>query len=217
MKKTRITESSVSIQDLSSAKVYDRLARQLRDMGWNGIREMLAASLSDGALLEVDPGPGYLGLELARHLGSKSLTGCVVNPVMLAVAQKNAEEYGLPVNYVLGSAAALPFPDGSFDCVVSNGSLHEWETPRQVFDEIWRVLRPGGRFCITDLRRDTALWKQWLMCALVRSRPLRAGLQSSLAAAYTVPELTSILHQTHLAGAQVRRTFLGLCACGEKT
>lgn len=217
MKKSRISEGAAGIQDPAAARQYDRVARQLRDLGWHGINEMLAAGLGGGALLELGPGPGYLGLELARRLGSRSLTGCEASPLMIQIARKNAAEYGMDADYVLGSAMDLPFPDGSFDCVVSSGCLHEWETPRRVFDEIWRVLRPGGRFCITDLRRDTALWKQWLMCALVRSRPLRAGLQSSLAAAYTVPELTSILHQTHLAGAQVRRTFLGLCACGEKT
>lgn len=213
-RKPRISESEAGIQDPATAGMYDRFARQLRDWGWNGVREMLSAGLGCGALLELSPGPGYVGLELARQLGSRSLTGCENSPLMVPIARKNAAEYGLAANYVLGSAADLPFADGSFDCVVSNGSLHEWETPRLVFDEIWRVLRPGGRFCVTDLRRDTALWKQWLLYLLVRYRPLRAGLQSSMAAAYTVPELAGILRQTRLAGAQVRRTFLGLCVCG---
>lgn len=217
MKKPRISESAAGIQDPAAAKLYDRLARQLRDLGWNGVQEMLSAGLGPGTLLELDPGPGYLGLELARQLGSQSLTGCVVNPAMLRIARKNAAEYGLQADYVLGSAMDLPFPDGSFDCVVSNGSLHEWETPRRVFDEIWRVLRPGGRFCVTDLRRDAAAWKQWLMCLFVRSKPLRTGLQASLAAAYTVPEVAAILRQTHLSEAQVRRTYLGLCAWGVKS
>ena len=217
MKKPRISEPAAGIQDPAAAKLYDRLARQLRDLGWNGVREMLSAGLGPGTLLELDPGPGYLGLELARQLGSQSLTGCVVNPAMLRIARKNAAEYGLQADYVLGSAMDLPFPDGSFDCVVSNGSLHEWETPRRVFDEIWRVLRPGGRFCVTDLRRDAATWKQSLMSVFVRSKPLRTGLQASLAAAYTVPEVAAILRQTHLSEAQVRRTYLGLCAWGVKS
>lgn len=216
IKKPRISESEIGIQDPVTAGMYDRLARQLRDWGWNGVREMLSANLGSGALLELGPGPGYVGLELARQLGSRSLTGCESSPLMVRIARKNAQEYGMPADYVVGSAMNLPFPDGSFDCVVSNGSLHEWETPRLVFDEIWRVLRPGGRFCVTDLRRDTAVWKQWLLRLLVRYRPLRMGLESSMAAAYTAPELTAILHQTRLSDAQVRRTFLGLCVCGVK-
>ncbi len=216
IKKPRISESETGIQDPVTAGMYDRLARQLRDWGWNGVREMLSAGLGSGALLELGPGPGYVGLELARQLGSESLTGCGDSPLMARIARKNAAEYGMDADYVVGSAMDLPFPDGSFDCVISNGMLHEWETPRLVFDEIWRVLRPGGRFCVTDLRRDTAAWKHWLMWLVVRYRPLRTGLQSSMAAAYTISELTAILRQTHLSGAQVRKTFLGLCVCGVK-
>ena len=48
----------------------------------------------------------------------------------------------------------MPFDDSSFDAVISNGSLHEWEDSKRVFNEIYRVLRQGGRYCITDLRRD---------------------------------------------------------------
>lgn len=216
MGKPRIRETGAGIQDPVTAKQYDRLARQLRDLGWSGVQEMLSAGLGSGALLEVGPGPGYLGLELARHLGSRSLTGCEASPLMVRIAQKNAAEYGMEANYVLGSAMELPFSDASFDCVVSNGTLHEWETPRRVFDEIWRVLRPGGQFCVTDLRRDTAAWKQWLLWVLVRQKNLRLGLRSSMAAAYTVPELEAILRQTRLAGAQIRRSFFGLRVCGVK-
>lgn len=216
MKKQRIRESEIGVQDPVTAGMYDRFARQLRDWGWNGVREMLSAGLGSGAMLELGPGPGYVGLELARQLGSQSLTGCDVSPAMVRIARKNAAEYGLSARYVLGSAMELPFSDSSFDCVVSNGCLHEWETPRMVFDEIWRVLRPGGRFCVTDLRRDTAQWKHWLLWLLIRHRPLRTGLRSSMAAAYTVPEVAAILRQTRLASAQVRRTYLGLCICGAK-
>ena len=129
MKKPRISESAAGIQDPDAARLYDRLARQLRDLGWNGVGEMLSAGLDSGALLELDPGPGYLGLELARQLGCSSLTGCTASPAMLHIAQKNAAKYGTPAKYVLGSSMDLPFPDNSFDCVVSNGSLHEWEPP----------------------------------------------------------------------------------------
>lgn len=216
MKKMRICGSETGVKDPAVAGMYGRIARQLRDWGWNGVQEMRSAGLGPGALLELEPGPGYLGLELTRQLGFQSLTGCGSSPAMLHIARKNAAEFGLSAEYVLGSAMDLPFPDGNFDCVVSNGSLHQWETPRRVFDEIWRVLRPGGHMCITDLRRDAAVWKQCLLWLLVHYLPLRSGLQSSIAAAYTIPELEAILRQTHLAGVQVHRTFLGLCVCGAK-
>lgn len=217
IKKLRICESEIGVQAPAATGMYARSGRQLRGRSWNGLREIHSAGPGAGALLELEPGPGYLGLELARQLGSRSLTGCGSSTAMLRIARKNAAEYGLPANYVLGSAMALPFPDGSFDCVVSNGSLHQWETPRRVFDEIWRVLRPGGQFCITDLRRDTAVWKQGLLFLFARPKPLRAELRASLTAAYTVPEVAAILRQTHWVEAQVRRAYPGLCAWGIKS
>ena len=115
---------------------------------------MLASGLPAGDLLELGPGPGYVGLELAKKLHPHTLTGCDISPAMLQIAQNNAAAYGIAAQYVLGTVLALPFEDESFDGVFSNGSLHEWERPVKAFDEIYRVLRPGGRYCITDLRRD---------------------------------------------------------------
>jgi SAM-dependent methyltransferase len=48
----------------------------------------------------------------------------------------------------------LPFPDGNLDFVVSTLSLHHWPNPAQAFQEIYRVLKPGGQFLVFDLRRD---------------------------------------------------------------
>jgi len=70
---------------------------------------------------------------------------------MIALAHKNAGEYGLEdrVRYVNASGSRMPFEDGSFDAVFTNGSLHEWADPRATFNEIWRVLRAGGRYFIS--------------------------------------------------------------------
>ena len=75
---------------------------------------------------------------------------------MIAIAQRNAGEYGLAdrVEYVKGDARNMPFEDAYFDAVFSNGSLHEWAHPEDILNEIARVLKPGGRYCISDLRRD---------------------------------------------------------------
>ena len=46
----------------------------------------------------------------------------------------------------------LPFPDGSFDLVVSSLSVHHWDHPDAAVPELARVLRPGGRFVVYDFR-----------------------------------------------------------------
>ena len=50
-----------------------------------------------------------------------------------------------------GAAAALPFPDGSFDAVVSTGSMHHWKEPTAALNEIHRVLKEGCYALIYDL------------------------------------------------------------------
>ena len=75
---------------------------------------------------------------------------------MLTQAIANARLAGVAhqTDFRTADVAALPFPDASLDLVVSTLSLHHWDDPGSIFDEIARVLRPGGAFLLFDLRRD---------------------------------------------------------------
>jgi ubiquinone/menaquinone biosynthesis C-methylase UbiE len=110
----------------------------------------------------------------------------------------------------------MPFEDESFDTVISNGSLHEWENPIRSFNEIYRVLRPGGRYCITDLRRDVHPLKRTLVYLSTQPKEMRPGFITSLNAAYTASEITELLRHSNLCGAKVTDDFFGLCIAGEK-
>lgn len=113
--------------------------------------------------------------------------GLDIGPNLLKMAQKNARDYGLcqRLEYVTGNAATLPFDDESFDGVFSNGSLHEWEEPERIFNEIYRVLKPGCRFYVSDLKRDMSFIIKWLMERMVHPQEMLASLISSINAAYT--------------------------------
>lgn len=216
MTKMRVIETNEGIQAEPTAELFDQFAKIMRDKGWQGVDSMLASGLPAGDLLELGPGPGYVGLELAKQLHPRTLTGCDISPAMLQIAQKNAATYGIAAQYVLGSVLALPFENESFDGVFSNGSLHEWERPVKAFDEIYRVLRPGGRYCITDLRRDAGPLRTALVYSSTQPKAMRPGLLSSLRAAYTVAELTELLRNSALCGAKVEVNFFGLCITGQK-
>lgn len=216
MTKMRVIETNEGIQAPPTAELFDQFAKGMRDKGWQGVDSMLASGLPAGDLLELGPGPGYVGLELAKKLHPRTLTGCEISPAMLKIAQKNAADYGIPAQYVLGNVLALPFEGESFDGIFSNGSLHEWERPVQVFNEIYRVLRPGGRYCITDLRRDAGPLRTALVYSSTQPKAMRPGLLSSLHAAYTVSELTELLRNSALCDAQVQANFFGLCITGQK-
>jgi ubiquinone/menaquinone biosynthesis C-methylase UbiE len=97
------------------------------------------------------------------------VTGVDMTPEMLAKARAAAEELGAGnVEFVEADAESLPFPDASFDVVISNGVIDLIPDKDAVFDELHRVLEPGGRIQLADVtiqkpvseegRRNIDLW-----------------------------------------------------------
>ncbi len=219
MLKQRIPETNEGIQDAVTVEVFDRFARGMRDKGWNNVDTFLAKGLGQGRLLEIGPGPGYVGLELLTKAPQATLTGCEISPEMIRLAEKNAEGYGLGerVTYTEGNGMAMPFADASFDGVFSNGSMHEWEDPVKVFNEIHRVLRPGGVFCVSDMRRDVHPALKWMIYLTTKPKEIRPGFLTSLYASYTEPEMRRLLDRSALSCAAVQIDFFGLTVSGVKT
>lgn len=114
----------------------------------------LAATLPAGAeVLEVAPGPGYLAVELARD-GRVAVHGVDVSRTMVEIATEYAAEQGVAVDFRHGDVAGLPFPDGSFDLVVTQAAFKNFTEPVRALDEIHRVLKPGGTAIVEDLSAD---------------------------------------------------------------
>jgi len=115
----------------------------------------LAEHLPPGSsVLEVAPGPGYLSIELAKF-GRYSVTGLDISETFVGIARKNAAEAGVQVDFRHGNASAMPFADDSFDLIVCRAAFKNFSEPVKALAEMRRVLRPGGRAIIIDLRRDT--------------------------------------------------------------
>ena len=218
MTKQRVPETDSGIQGEFIVDMYDQMQRKLRDRGWIETKEVLQSGITGGHALEVGHGPGYLGLEWLKSTSGTSLTGLDISPDMKALAERNAEKYGLSarVDYHLGNAASLPFEDGAFDAVFTNGSLHEWENPVSVLNEIWRVLKSGGKFCISDLRRDMNGLLRAFMWLSTQPAAIRPGLLTSINAAYTPDELEAMLKQTSMKAAHVGSNLMGITITGEK-
>jgi SAM-dependent methyltransferase len=135
---------------------YDALSRLLLGPLIDGIAADVAAAAPAGArVLEVGCGPGHLSIRLARQHGLE-VTGLDLDPAMIARARANTDrpETGdqRRPEFLVGDVAALAFPDRSFDLVVSTLSMHHWADPAAGLAEIGRVLRPGARALIWDLR-----------------------------------------------------------------
>jgi ubiquinone/menaquinone biosynthesis C-methylase UbiE len=116
----------------------------------------IADALAPGAtVLEVAPGPGYLAVELAK-LGAYRITGLDISRSFVRMASENAARAGVDVEFRLGDAAALPFPEQTFDFVVCRAAFKNFSDPVTALREMHRVLRPGGKALIIDMRHDAS-------------------------------------------------------------
>ena len=114
-----------------------------------------AAILPGDRVLDLGCGTGTLAVWAKRREPRTDVTGVDGDPALLEQARAKAAKKGLDLRLDEGLADALPYPDGSFDVVLSSLLFHH--LPRPVKDgaarEVARVLRPGGALHVADFGR----------------------------------------------------------------
>ena len=117
----------------------------------------VAARLNSGAsVLEVAPGPGFFAIELA-NLGDFRITGLDISRTLVEIAARNARNAGAKIDFRLGNASSMQFPDGSFDFVYCSAAFKNFSEPVKAMNEFHRVLRPGREALIADLCKDASV------------------------------------------------------------
>src|SRR5713226_6567855 len=142
---------------------YDLMARFGLRFILGGSEQALRQTTADLAqlqpgetVLDVGCGTGTLALVAKERIGAAgSVSGIDPSAQLLTRARRKAARRGLEINFQLGVIEQLPFPDQSFDAVLSTLMMHHLPIPlkRQGLAEIARVLKPGGRLVIADFTR----------------------------------------------------------------
>jgi ubiquinone/menaquinone biosynthesis C-methylase UbiE len=116
----------------------------------------IASQIPQGsAVLEVAPGPGYFCIELAK-LGLYAITGLDISRTFVKMATGKAADAGVRVEFKQGSASNMPLQKDSFDFLLCRAAFKNFADPVGALQEMCRVLRPGGRGLIIDLKRNAS-------------------------------------------------------------
>jgi ubiquinone/menaquinone biosynthesis C-methylase UbiE len=109
-------------------------------------------------VLDVGSGNGYVLSKYATE--GAEVYGVDITPAGIDLCRKRFEYLGLKGDFRVADAQALPFDDNTFDCVCSMGVLHHVPNTQKAVDEIFRVLKPGGRLIVMFYHRNSAKY-QW--------------------------------------------------------
>jgi ubiquinone/menaquinone biosynthesis C-methylase UbiE len=182
---------------------------------YQDLAKRIANQLPQGSsVLEVAPGPGYFCIELAR-LGSYAITGLDISRTFVKMAAKKATEAGVQVNFTQGSASNMPFPRGSFDFLLCRAAFKNFADPVGALKEVCRVLRPGGRGLIIDLRRDASPGTisrhvdGMGLSTVNRVLTKLAFMTMLLKSAYTREQFQQMLAQTEFSSVEIAEDGIG--------
>jgi len=151
------THHPSSDQPIHWARLYD-MATGLRWRRGSRLRRMFADDLElrvGDRVLDVGCGTGRLAMVLAARVApGGSVDGMDAATEMINLATSRARKNGLPARFQIAFAQHLPFSDATFDAVACTLVLHHVAEDDQqtAVEEMYRVLKPGGRLLIAEFR-----------------------------------------------------------------
>jgi ubiquinone/menaquinone biosynthesis C-methylase UbiE len=96
-----------------------------------------------------------MAIEIAK-LGGYQVSGLDISQTFVDIARKNARQADVEIDFRQGDAAYMPFESNTFDFIVCRAAFKNFTQPVRAIAEFYRVLRPGGKAVIVDLRPDAS-------------------------------------------------------------
>jgi ubiquinone/menaquinone biosynthesis C-methylase UbiE len=160
----------------------------------------LAELRAGEVVLDLGSGGGIDVLLSAKRVGPTGKAyGLDMTDEMLALARSNAAQAGATnVEFLKGEIENIPLPDNSVDVIISNCVINLSADKRRVLQEAYRVLKPGGRFAVSDV-----VCRGEIPAAVRRSMELWVGC---VAGALEEQEFTRLLAETGFEGAEIEPT-----------
>ena len=201
----RILEPEV-MDTAEAAEAYDAMAHGEVDNAF--VERVVALGAKTGHFLDVGTGPAQIPILLAQRCPDIHLTAMDLSEEMLKIAKRHVAAAELAERITLEhvDAKTLPYPDNTFDGLISNSIVHHIHDSLRALKEMSRVVKPGGLVLIRDLvRPETPEAAQVFVDKYAaEDTPYQQQLYyDSFLAAFTIAEVNEMLAQMDLPGAVV--------------
>ncbi|TCP23686.1 demethylmenaquinone methyltransferase/2-methoxy-6-polyprenyl-1,4-benzoquinol methylase [Tenacibaculum skagerrakense] len=138
---------------------YDGLNRVISlgiDVSWRKKVVKLVSEVNPKKILDIATGTGDLALMMAQ-LNPDKIVGLDISPGMLEVGKQKVNKANLSdkIEMVVGDSENIPFEDNTFDAITVSFGVRNFENLDKGLTEIYRVLRPGGKFVVLETSNPT--------------------------------------------------------------
>ena len=212
----------------SIAPAYDFMNRAMTlgiDIWWRKLAVKRLQRIRPARILDVATGTGDFAIQLNGALRPQHITGIDLSQGMLDEAVRKVKEKGLEdsISFEQGDCMALPMQDNAFDAVTVAFGVRNFEHLQQGYQEMARVLRPGGMLCVLELSTPTNPVIRWFydlytLHIIPAIGSMKSGdksayryLPQSIAAVPQGDDMLQLMRNAGLRETTFKRLTLGVC------
>lgn len=213
----------------SIAPAYDFMNRAMTlgiDRWWRRVAVKMVGKSQPRRILDVATGTGDFAIGLYNKIHPQQVVGIDLSQGMLDVARTKVVKHGLQDAITLqqGDCLALPFNDGDFDAVTVAFGVRNFEHLLQGYEQMHRVLAPGGVLCVVELstpRNRVVRWFYdlytlhiipWFGALKSHDKSAYRYLPQSIAAVPQGDDMLAIMREAGFKDCKVKRMTLGTCS-----